>query len=59
MSLDFTDRKNFQEWRDAFMNALSGSAAAGSSEPAIVRKADGIAQLAVLLIQERARESEK
>jgi hypothetical protein len=63
MNLDFKDRENFQEWRDQFINALSGTASADFTSQivaaSVVQRADGIAQAAVELIQARARESAK
>jgi hypothetical protein len=57
MSLDFKAEGNFDQWRDQFTNALNSSASASSPAETIVREADEIAQRAVTLIQERAKEA--
>jgi hypothetical protein len=58
MSLDFRDDATFTMWREQFMNALSGSASSDAVPTGqVVINADNIAQEAVELIQQRAREA--
>lgn len=60
MSLDFKAAENFDQWREQFTNALSGTASQSPGDISVqtmIDRADDVAQRAVLLIQERAKES--
>jgi hypothetical protein len=55
--LDWKDGVTFDQWREQFTNALSGSAGSELAPSSLVHFADGIAQAAVEVIQKRAKEA--
>jgi hypothetical protein len=57
MSLDWKDGASFDQWREQFVNALGSSASSPGNPKFIVEQADEVAQLAVILIQQRAKEA--
>lgn len=57
MSLDWKDPGTLDMWRDQFVNALGSSASSPGNPKFIVEQADEVAQLAVVLIQQRAKEA--
>jgi hypothetical protein len=57
VSLDWKEPGTFDQWRDQFVNALGSAATCADSPTHIVDAADMIAQAAVELIQQRAKEA--
>ena len=57
MSLDWKDGATFDQWREQFTNALGSSATGDGTPTMLTMRADAIAQAAVTLIQQRAKEA--